>query len=89
MRKFVVLKTSTVKVDAEQARVERAAVMAAMAGVANSLGLSWSPPLKKRVWRPSRRIGFHRCCLVKFLDLLQTKAFAKDVLIDQERRLGD
>ena len=58
MRKFVVPKTSTVKVDAELARMERAAVMAAKAGVANSLGLSWSPPLKKRVWRPSRRIGF-------------------------------
>ena len=55
MRKFVVPKTSTEKVDAEQARKERAAVMAAKAGVANSLGLSWPPPLKKRVGRPSRR----------------------------------
>ena len=55
MRKFVVPKTSTVQVDAEQARMERAAVMAAKAGVANSLGLSWPAPLKKRVGRPSRR----------------------------------
>ena len=55
MRKFVVPKTSTVKVDTEQARMERAAVMAAKAGVANSLGLSWPPSLKKRVGRPSRR----------------------------------
>ena len=55
MRKFVVPKTSTVQVDAEQARMERVAVMAAKAGVANSLGLSWPPPLKKRVGRPSRR----------------------------------
>ena len=33
MSKFVVPKTSTVKVDAEQARMERAAVMAVKAGV--------------------------------------------------------
>ena len=45
MRKFVVPK----------ARLERVAVMAAKAGVANTLGLSWPPPLKKRVGRPSRR----------------------------------
>ena len=44
MRKFVVPK----------ARLERVAVMAAKAGVANTLGLSWPPPLKKRVGRPSR-----------------------------------
>ena len=55
MRKFVVPKTSTVKVDVEQARVERA-VMAAKATAPNSSGLSWPPPLKKRrVGRPSRR----------------------------------
>ena len=44
MRKFVVPKTSTVKVDVQQARVERVGVMAAKAGVALRIVYGQRPP---------------------------------------------